>query len=642
MHLISGFRNCRVLLGIPIFLTLLNILFIDPSTAEIPHGASAVVERLLQDAHAKALHEKRYWRILLHYQPALSGFKSQIDDPAFFLANNGKTDPAAELDATIRYLFDPTDPNPEKAICRFYARYRWLRNQLPLNPAVFPEISCEKIQRIKPESAALIFPTYYLNSPASMFGHTFLIVNTEYTTRRLADAVNYAAVAPDANGLSFAFKGLLGFYKGYYSVMPYYKKIQEYNNMDQRDIWEYELDLTPAELERMIWHIKELDQIYTEYYFFDENCSYNILFLLESARPDAHLTDRFPLTVVPIDTVKAVKAEGLITKAAFRPSKATELSNKIKKLSASERATTLAVLHNDRQPDTVLTDNTISRESKIKILETTRDHIQYQYAKNDMSRRVYQTRLVETLRLRSKLGQAASAQDTAPVPPRPDLGHDSRRIGLGVGGYNGDLFCELRLRPTFGDLLDSDTIAPDQGAQIEFGDLRVRYFPTDARFELYKFDIIDIISLSPRNDFFKPISWKALTGFHQKTMPDGDEALVYCLNGGAGLSYNTGPPGLVYMMIEANADIGGAMPGSYAIGGGPALGLLTRITPAWKSLLSGYAYFLGGGAAHLAAAVRLSQNWRIVRNSHLRADISHKWAHGFKRFECQLTLHYFF
>ena len=38
-------------------------------------------------------------------------------------------------------------------------------------------------------------------------------------------------------------------------------------------------------------HTHEMDKIYSDYYFFDENCSYDLLFLLDVARPWIGLTD---------------------------------------------------------------------------------------------------------------------------------------------------------------------------------------------------------------------------------------------------------------------------------------------------------------------------------------------------------------
>jgi hypothetical protein len=42
-------------------------------------------------------------------------------------------------------------------------------------------------------------------------------------------------------------KVLTGQYPGEYSIMPYYRKVKEYGDFESRDLWEYELNLTPEE-----------------------------------------------------------------------------------------------------------------------------------------------------------------------------------------------------------------------------------------------------------------------------------------------------------------------------------------------------------------------------------------------------------
>ena len=60
------------------------------------------------------------WLALVHYRPAWpSGVKSTIDSPSFFLAKDGKTNPEAELRATLA-LFNGSGRQEEK--CLFPAR----------------------------------------------------------------------------------------------------------------------------------------------------------------------------------------------------------------------------------------------------------------------------------------------------------------------------------------------------------------------------------------------------------------------------------------------------------------------------------------------------------------------------------------
>ncbi len=148
-----------------------------------------------------------------------------------------------------------------------------------------------------------------MNNPSSMFGHTLLRFDRagqDEKTRLLSYAVNYGAVTGNDNGLLFAVYGLTGGYPGTYSVMPYYQLVRQYTDFENRDIWEYQLNLTPAEVRRLLEHLWELREQYADYYFFDENCSYQLLFLLDVARPGLRLADRFPVYAIPVDTVRAV------------------------------------------------------------------------------------------------------------------------------------------------------------------------------------------------------------------------------------------------------------------------------------------------------------------------------------------------
>ncbi|MBE0602655.1 MAG: DUF4105 domain-containing protein, partial [Deltaproteobacteria bacterium] len=268
-----------------------------------------------------------YWRILLHVRTGITGKRSLIDDPKFFLSPSGKTDPAAELAATLDGLFDNT--TEPFAFCRFPARYAWLAKKLEVDRARIPRpppcpVQDNILNTIDGQSASMVYASGYVNSPASMFGHTFLRIDSRLATPLLAFAVNNAALTnPEDGGVAFTFKGMLGGYDGYYSVMPYYDKVREYANIDQREMWEYALNLTPGEVRLMLLHLLDLKDIAADYYFFDENCSYNLLFLLDAARPEARLTDTMDrFWVIPMDSARAVLEAGLVDNVVWRPSRA--------------------------------------------------------------------------------------------------------------------------------------------------------------------------------------------------------------------------------------------------------------------------------------------------------------------------------
>jgi len=99
----------------------------------------------------------------------------------------------------------------------------------------------------------------------------------------------------------------------------------------------------------MVEHVWELKQIQFDYFFFDENCSYRLLELLQVARPGLRLTEQFPLTAIPTDTVKAVKDAGLVEKIDYRPSRERELLERAKPLNSDEQQWVLKVSDDQQQ-----------------------------------------------------------------------------------------------------------------------------------------------------------------------------------------------------------------------------------------------------------------------------------------------------
>src|SRR5439155_965886 len=99
---------------------------------------------------------------------------------------------------------------------------------------------------------------------------------------------------------------------GYFSTIPYYLKVQEYRDIENRDIWEYRLNFSDGQIRRMLMHAWELGNASFDYYFFKENCSYHLLSLLEVADPSLSLTDRFLFWTVPADTVRLITQQPVL------------------------------------------------------------------------------------------------------------------------------------------------------------------------------------------------------------------------------------------------------------------------------------------------------------------------------------------
>ena len=630
-----------------LFAFLLAILASAGAASHARAAHDAYLAELKERAVSLGLPADGYWRILLHVRPGIAGTRSLVDDPRFFLSPSGKTDPSAELAATLDGLFDNTAETP--AFCRFPARYAWLAKTLGIDPTRIPRPPpCPEVDNIlrtiDGQSADMVFASGYVNSPASMFGHTFLRIDSRLKSPLLSFAVNYAALTnPKDGGITFTFKGMLGGYQGYYSVMPYYDKVREYSNIDQRDLWEYSLNLTPDEVRRMLLHLVELKGIATDYYFFDENCSYELLFLVDAARPEARLTetmDRY--WVIPMDTVRAVLGAGLVDNVVWRPSRALQIRHARSLLSDREGEIARSIADGTSPAGSVLAE-TSSDAVKARTLDLAAMLSQYRIAKKQMEHKVFQERFHAILSARTRLRPADDTARPLAEPPPPEEGHQSARAHLGGGWRGSDAFLEAGIRPAYHDYTDSPT-GYTSGALIEFVSGALRWYPESARFRLSRLDLIRIQSIDPVDPIFRPKSWKVRLGFDTRDFTEEEDALVTFAAAGIGGTVRVGGKAVAYLLGEAEADFSRRYRAAYRVGGGGSAGVSAEPVRGWQVLAEGRGIWgaVGdtGEGPDLSASLR--QGFRIGRMLSLKADLSWQTTRRVERTEGVVTLHRYF
>lgn len=610
--------------------------------------ASADYLHELQAAARKAgLARTGEWLALGHWRPNLlrAGHTSLADAPAFFNAPGGKTDPQAELDATLAAFFAPGEETPtwQHPQCRFIARYSWLKERLHFEAMRLPEKACTRFENwyaaIAPRQLTLVFPAAYMNNPSSMFGHTLLRVDTSEQsdgTRLFSYALNYAAETNDTNGMVFAVKGLLGGYPGYFTITPYYAKVKEYNDLENRDLWEYELAFTPAEIRRLLEHAWELGQVNFDYFFFDENCSYQLLALLDVARPGHHLAERFPAWAIPSDTVRAVlQEEGLLTRVQFRPALATRIRHQVTVLGDDHGALARTVAETPERSGEILQG--MASVQAAQVLDLAYDYLQYRAADEDLPREYVAPRALALLRARSALPTTAAP---VPRPPavRPDQGHGTARVVLGTGARDGIGFTELRLRPAYHDLVDPQS-GYSEGAQINFFDIAARWYPDENDHELRWFRFVDIVSLSPRDAFFQPLSWRFTAALERRTIA-GDE-LPFSISAGVGGAWQLRPRLLGFALAELDILAEDDLPDGYAVGAGPLLGLYATPTDRLALLAGARARRYTGLWTHEAEAF-LQAGYELRRDLAARVELTSTHLEDDQLFEGGVSLHWYF
>lgn len=492
-------------------------------------------------AHNLELSKERYWHLLLH----MPNEESEIDDSRFFFAVDGKKNAQSELDATLNALFHETSFDDNSTACRFPARKAWLEEKLGITD--FPKVTCTEydtiLKRLSPKSATLVFPSAHINSPASMFGHTFIRLNSAYKSRLLAYAINYAADADSTktNGVIFAIKGLFGGYYGLYSLLPYYEKLKEYRDTEKRDVWEYNLNLSEEEILKMVRHIWELNGTHSYYYFFTENCSYNMLWLIEVARPSIHLREYFNYEIIPLETVHAAKEENIITDVYYRASKRTILLKYEKLLDKKYIHMPKELVNSKITLKDIIDTKTISDQQKMYILEASIEFLEYSYSKNNMDKEKYLELFHNFTKARASLGHGKVLE--IKMPKDPINGHKAIKISTGYGYRENKNLGFLGIRPAYHDLEDSN-YGFLRGTQIEFANLEISF--TNQSVKVEDATILSIASIAQRSEFFDSFSWRTKFAWDNNFI---DEKPNFIATLGAGYSLGNE---LAYLYVMAD------------------------------------------------------------------------------------------
>lgn len=577
------------------------------------------------------------WRALLHWNTGTtlhSRNKSYVKDEQFFLSPRGSTDALAELEATLIALKPPGSPER----CRFPARYRFLAEafQQPLEGAFD---HCDEYQEWREQvpdgRVVLVFPATYLNSPSSMFGHTLLRLDSKNEEEGvwLSWAVNFGAVVDDSEGsMLYIYRGLAGGYNGYFSMVPYHTKIQDYAHIENRDMWEYALALTEEERAWLIEHLWELKDVRFDYFFLDENCSLRLLELINLAHPGTHLLDGFRLTEIPVNTVRTVEQAGLIASRTDRPSKAVELQMAEKALSGAERRLAIK-LAKDLTVAEQEAFASASSAAQQRIVNGAYQWLRFQQQGKtrdaDSARRS-----MALLRMLNKYPKQAKIEPV--VPERPEMGHATKMLALTGGERESMAYGQLEYRLTYHDWFDPPAgFLP--GAHIEALQMKWRYQEQD-KWRLQQLDVVDIRSLSPRSTFVKPMSWYVRGGLERTAVVE-DYRLASYLEGGPGLAWQWGSV-RPYLYAKGRIEHHGAHQQYVEPGAGLVAGALWH---APKQIVMGVradsTYFLRDTVRH---HIRFTANLPLNRQHALRLEVGHEAWRRHGDTEAQISWRYYF
>jgi hypothetical protein len=583
----------------------------------------------IEDSKLEAVARDMQWKLLLHFKKtAKPGDVSEVDGGDFFLSPTGRKDPKAELLATLE-AFDSNRPVgflKQPARCAFKGRLRFLSDKLGLQ---YPAVTCEKwdgfISRFhKPESVSLVFSSAYANNPASMFGHLFIKVNSEQASELLDNGVNFAASVPaDENPFAFFYFGVMGGYDGHWSVQPYYEKLNEYIKAENRDLWEYEINLTREETFFFLEHLWELETTGRfDYYFFDDNCAYQMARLLEVVHPQWTLSNH-TIYVIPGELVKNFFDDpSVVRHVKFRPALRKKLMQKYSVLNESQKKQFFQLIRQETKA---------ANFNDALVLETGNSYMDYQrqLKKGELSKEEKQL-WNEIMLQRASLGDVALPE----LPPiteetRPDLGHDAYAFVTSAGtestsdstSYG---YYAIKMKSAYHDLLNQD-IGFKKYSEILFPWFELRYRPAVRNWQLEELGGVQITSLVPLNRLDFHPSWKFLGAF----MSPKDFGCLTCRyltwEGGIGLSEELGSPDhIFYQFLTLHNEFDANLPRGWRLLPALEAGWISTFHDQWKLGLQA-SYYKDVGSTRLNnefTKIGLQQSYTWAHNWEVRQKLN--------------------
>lgn len=436
------------------------------------------------------LYENTEWSVLFHMK---DGEQSDISDPTFYLSKERTL--KAEYNAALLAL---NTADSQNVICKFPARYRYLKQELDLNISFEP---CDNLQQFLKESrgeyASMTFASAYLESPMSYFGHTFITMHRS-NNRFFSQTISFAAEIPEKTSFpDLVTKGIAGGFAGKFVASPYFKLFEGYNLIEQRGLTEYRLDLTKEEIENMLWHVYELYDVSVDYKFLTNNCAFETLWLLEVARPGLGITEYFNSVVIPYDTISHLKEIGMISDIRTQPSLVESMYQKYSSLDSKEKGF-FSLLKNNEHKAKMLQDANLSISTKDEI----------GYLING-----YYDILFKRLRTGKPDYEEVKSIPYIPASGLID-GEPLRRGGTKVelgyfNEYSEDASSYVILKPYSLNRIE-DRFSNLGDATLEIMNAKIESINDDIR--LNELSVIKIESHSKRFDFYNPLSWKINVG----------------------------------------------------------------------------------------------------------------------------------
>lgn len=429
----------------------------------------------------------------------------------------------------------------------------------------------------------------------------------------------------------YAWLGMTGGFPGTYAMHPYYVKINEYNDMESRDLWEFRLNLTAEELEFLQAHLWELSSVYFPYYYLDENCSYQLLTLLEAVRPSASLTNRFSLFVTPTDTLHTMNEQGFFTgKTDYRAAVFTRYTTFFENSSAQARSIFKDLLTSRALPQEQTVDNVAAVDMLLEYYKYTNEYEISGWKPVDLAH--YRALLY----WRSKLALDPGLERfvIADAEKNPLAGFKSTEIRAGYYSASSAHALVFGIRPALREFQDV-TLGFSPWSQMQIMGFSLSYLVKENQVRLEEFNVVDLAALSPWRAHIRKLTYRLRTGLYRydQFLPVGISTLSWDSTAGAGLTLPLGKSAGFFLMAQATGQVASLWEKTLRIAPSAFAGIKANWSARFNSILTyeiDYGLISNSVALHRA---ELRSAWGFWQTWVIEADLLYTFARPLRQTE---------
>ena len=535
-------------------------------------SASPIAQSIGERALRSELYEQPIWRALTHTE----GTQTHLRGSALILTGEAFT-PASEMMRTIEVLYGSENPTAEQ--CALPARNEWISMQLGIEPASLTHCADlnEFLARAPVDRVAVVYASENISQPSSTMGHILIKIEGEDPDGNHREhAVSFFTEIRGFNVPKIVYDSLIAGKKGYFSLTPYDQKAQAYLAGEQRNIWEYQLELTAAQKKIIQLHIWELKTANPTYFFDSYNCATLTNFILATAEPT--LLEDGTYFLSPLDVIKGVNQRDLINRVVVTPSNKwkvrmisgslpQQVNQAVKWSADSGDADELPVMRSNEQQFLV---HSLARAYS--------DFLYEQGLREPAAWTAYSKRLDEM--------EAPAVHDYVIDLSQYKNPLETPKDGQWYGGfyrYDHESYVEVGLLPVSHTLSDDNRQFFSE-TELRLADISILVSPESGDVELNEFQLLSASSFLPRNEFTGGLSGKFRIGLEPQYDAELKRKIAGNIAGALGGTYEPITHVLVYGVM--NLGLGYRVGHSPYLYAGPEAGLILDEILDMKTILA--------------------------------------------------------